>query len=286
MLQFVTFLIIVVLVVGFGIYYGRDWWMPVILDSSGKPNVEAIKVIAASVATAVAALIAAGASILNVGLQLKAGKSLEETKRRLAGELERDKAGYTKELERDKKGYASELERDKAGYTRELERDKKGYAKELEGDKGRYMRELESHKNKLSLEKAETERQLARLDRAREVASSYRYAVALLREDQYRADEIEELQKRLADVRDDLNRQDILFQPWITFFQHGHNLNQRAKDATRRRGTYAKVWNDVSQSGTTYGIDFARSAEAVLAIIQQQRLEVIEAATRPTGQTV
>src|SRR5262249_45739042 len=104
----IILLLIVAAGIGAGIYYSAGYWLPAIYDASGKPNAEAFKAIAAALGAAVAALIAAFASHINVGLQLKAGESLEQTKRRLTGELEFDKKGYAEDLEGLRRTYAEE----------------------------------------------------------------------------------------------------------------------------------------------------------------------------------
>ena len=241
MAKFVFFLLILVVVVGLGIYHSAPYWLPGIRDAQDKVNVEAFKAIAAALATAVAALIAAGASVLNVGLQLRAGKSLEQTKRRLAGELEVEKSKLM----------------------RELEADKSRYMKELEADKGNLMKELEEHKTQLSIEKAELERKLAWLEKAHEIASNYRYAIGLLRQGQHDVDEIEGLQRKVAEIGDGLARESDLYMPWRIFFQRGHNLNERAKNVKAMRAR-RDVWNSPSENGRTFGIEFATSAEEVI----------------------
>jgi hypothetical protein len=75
-----------------------------------------------------------------------------------------------------------------------------------------------------------------------------------------------------------------LYKAWVVFYQRGHNLNERAK-GTKKLRAYREVWNSVSESGTTYGIDFGISAEDVLKIISEQRTEILETATRSQTQT-
>jgi DNA repair exonuclease SbcCD ATPase subunit len=108
MFRFLVLVLLLAVGAGSGIYYSREYWLPGVLDTHGNLQIEAFKAIAAAFGVAVAALVTAGGSILNVGLQLRAGKSLEETKRRLAGELEEDKSRFTKELEDHKNKLAFE----------------------------------------------------------------------------------------------------------------------------------------------------------------------------------
>jgi hypothetical protein len=235
MIRFVVFLLIVMVVIGFAAYESALYWLPGIRDSKGVVNIEAFKAIAAAIATAVAALIAAGASILNVGLQLRAGKSLEETKRRLAGELEADKI--------------------------------------------RYMKELEVHKNQLSAQKSEIERKLALLEQTQDIASNYRSVIGLLRQGQYEKEEIEGLQRKVEDVRNRLDPEDELSGLWAIFAQNGYYLNELAGSVKAVRAR-RDIWKSATDAGIARGVEFATSADAVLAKIRDQRLAIVEAATR------
>jgi multidrug resistance efflux pump len=176
-----------------------------------------------------------------------------------------------------------ELEGDKSKYARELEKEKSKFARELEGDKSTFMRELEDYKVRLANEKAETERQLSRLEEAQQLASDYRTAVGLLREGLHQGQEIDDLQKKLASARDRLEQQDNLRHAWMIFSQRGHNLNQRAKTTDKSAVNYINIWQAPDDAGKTFGLEFADSAEKVMTIIRTRRMEIIEQASRTKG---
>jgi hypothetical protein len=229
MVRFTILLLIVVVVVGFGVYYTAPFWLDGIRKGPNAISEEAFKAIVAALATAIAALIAAGASILNVGLQLRAGKSLEETKKRLSEQL---------------------------------------------------MQESEDYKTRVSTEAAETARRLARLDEIRELASGYRFALGLLRGGRHEEEEIEGFQDKIARVKDSLDPEEPLYRPWAIFYQRGHNLNQVAKAAKSPRAR-RDIWTIQNDQRRALGVDFAESAEEVLRIVRQKRVDLLEAASRP-----
>src|SRR5262249_3158303 len=152
---------------------------------------------------------------------------LEQTKRRLAKELEGDKEKYMEELETHKNTLAEQLDT---------------------------KRQTLSHE--LAIKKAEVERRLAQLDQAAETASTYRHVVGLLRSGQYEADEIEELQKKMTLTRGQFPPGSEIYKAWSTFYQRGYNLNERARAVKAARARRA-AWNDKADpsSPATLGLN-------------------------------
>jgi hypothetical protein len=249
MFRFLAFILVLMAVVGFGVYYAASNWLSGV---QGNYQLELVKVIPAALATAVAALIAAGASVLNVGLQLRAGKSLEQTKRQLAGELAADNKSYSEELEGLKTRLAKELDEDKQNLSHQL-----------------------------AIEKSEIERQLSQLSLAEETASSYRHLVGMLRFGQHDVDEIDNLLKSVGLVSDRLPAGSDLRKMWNIFRQRGHNLNEMAKKVRTLR-TRREVWMTKDErTGNYLGLDFATSAAQVLELLRDERQKILaKAASR------
>lgn|SRR5262249_21728552 len=259
MSRFILLLIVLTLAVGLGVYYSSVYWLPIIRNSQGNIQVEGLKALAAVAAvlgTLLAGIISAGAAMLNVGLQSRAARSLEQTKKRLEGELQQDNQRFTRELEDHKK--------------------------RLEGDLDKKRQTLA---HELAIKKSELERKLTQLSEAEEIGSRYRQAVGRLRLGEHEADEIEELEKKLAQIGDRLTRGTDLHEAWMLFYQRGVYLNQRAKKLSTQRER-VELWGTKHDEHGILGSEFAKSAENVLGFLRNERIKIVSDAVSEADEKV
>jgi hypothetical protein len=229
--------------VGFAVYFGTQQLLFSNPQWTNRDLHKILDAVPVALATIFASLVAAGTSVVLVGLQSRANTKLERRRTELLEELETKKNALAADLEAHKSALAEQLDK---------------------------------NREELAFKRAEIERKLNLFTEAREFVSSYRYAIGELRISGYRAEEFRPLEQTMAKLRDALERDSSheLYIAWYDFHQKGFNLCERAQTLKTLTNRWS-LWAEKSEeTGLPLGVEFGNVAQRVLTLLTAEREQV------------
>lgn len=277
-LFYVAVLGFIFLVILFSGYYLLPHWFPSLLGWRSHldrdSQIAILKLISATVAFFVMAVLASATSVFNVLYQIRANRDLETRKGEILEKIEEVRASAAQRLDVQRGSILEIIETKKANSAAELERIRKESAKELEGIKIDYVTELENRKNSLAGQLDDQKQQLGRelgkerlriekshsnLDAILKAVSEYRAAVGSLASGKIDRDLANECAGKLNLAMDFVSSNSALYHALESFRQRGIDLVDRA-DGLSGEEEYRSLWRAL-------GVSFAADAENLKALL-------------------
>jgi hypothetical protein len=277
-LFYVAVVCFIFLVILFSGYYLLPHWFPSLLgwrshlDRDSQTAI--LKLICATVAFSVMAVLAGATSVFSVLYQIHANRDLEARKGEILKKIEELRASAAQRLDVQRGSILEIMETKKANSAAELERIQKESVKELEGIVIGYATELENRKNSLAGQLDDQKQQLGRelgtehlriekshrnLDALLKAVSEYRAAVGSLASGKIDRDLANECAGKLHLAMDFVSSNSALYHALESFRQRGIELVDRA-DGLSSEEEYRSRWRAL-------GVSFAADAENLRALL-------------------
>jgi hypothetical protein len=283
---YIAVLLFVFLVVLFGSRYLLPQWFPSLLGWRSRldrdSEIAILKLISATIAFFVMAVLAGATSVFNVLYQIQANRDLEARKGVILEKIEEARASASQRLDVQRGSILENIETKKANSAAELDRIRNESAKELEQLKKDYVVGLENHKNSLAGQLDAQKRQLGaelgaerlrieklhrNLDALLKAVSEYRAAVGSLASGKFEGDLANECAGKLNSAMDFISSNAALYHALETFRRKGIYIVDGANGLSSEE-EYRNIWRAL-------GVSFDADAENLKALLMAEDERVL-----------
>jgi type IV secretory pathway VirB4 component len=283
---YVAVLLFIFLVVLFGAHYLLPHWFPSLLGWRSSldrdSEIAILKLISATIAFFVIAVLAGAASVFNVLYQIQANRDLEARKGVILEKIEEARASAAQRLDVQRGGILENIETKKANSAAELDRTRSESVKEIEQLRKDYVAELENHKNllagqldaekqqlgtELGAERLRIEKSHRNLDTLLKAVSEYRAAVGSLASGKFERDLANECAGKLNLAMDFISSNAALYHALETFRRKGVYIFDGASGLSSEE-EYRNIWRAL-------GVSFAADAENLRALLMAEDERVL-----------
>lgn len=278
---YIAVLLFVFLVVLFGGHYLLPHWLPSLLGWRSRldrdSGIAILKLISATIAFSVTAVLAGATSVFNVLYQIQANRDLEARKGVILEKIEEARASAAQRLDVQRGSILENIETKKANSAAELDRIRNESAKELEQLTKDHVAELAKRKNSLAIqldgqkqqlgadlgvERLRIEKSHRNLDSLLKAVSEYWAAVGSLASGKFERDLANECAAKLNLAMDFISSNTALYHALETFRRKGVYIVDGASGLSSEE-EYRNIWR-------TLGVSFAADAENLKALLMAE----------------